>query len=66
MTNQLESLRGTLFLTLSAEEAAMVLGGQAEAGTSGVKNTYKSDGTYVGEELVLDPTNPAPSDPRLD
>jgi hypothetical protein len=64
MTNQLESLRGTLFLTLSAEEAAMVLGGQDEAGgTSGVKATYKSDGTYVGEELVLDPTTP--TDPRV-
>jgi len=46
---QLETLSNSLFATLSDYEASMILGG-----TGKVMKTFTSDGSYQGDELVLD------------
>lgn len=56
MSTKLETLSSSLFLTISEDHAAMLMGGlAAAAGTGRILPTYKSgEGTSSGDDYVTD------------
>jgi hypothetical protein len=55
MSTKLETLSNSLFLTISEDHAAMLMGGQAAAGSGRILPTYKSgEGTSSGDDYVTD------------